>query len=168
MAYHSTITKEQIREKLAARIAENEAELKALKGIKIDASHKVLTNRAVSGENARIGDYIGLGKALFVFYSVEYKDGHSRHFTRDITAYSYEDENGQEIGSSGGLRISRTITPAELAVIIQDIKDGLASNITNLKSEYRRADTIAKKHNALVEKIEAFNDGLSYASEAQI
>lgn len=165
---HYPITKEQIRDNLKARITENEAELKALKGVKIDTKHKTLTNRAISGEGAQIDNYLSINKALFVSYAVKYADGHTRYMSRDITAYSYYDQAGKEIGSNGIIRISRTITPAELAVIVQDIKDGLASTIGDLKSEYRRADSIAKKHNALVEKINAFNDGLSYASEAKI
>lgn len=168
MAYHATITADQIRKNLDTRITENEAELQALKGVKIDTKQKTLTNRAVTGEGARIGDYLGINKALYVSYTIKYQDGHTRYASRDITAYSYTDENGQEIGTNGILRISRTITPAELAVILQDVKDGLASTIGDLKSEYRRAESIAKKHNALVEKLNKFNDGVSYASEAQI
>lgn len=168
MAYHATITADQIRKNLSNRITENEAELKALKNVKIDTKQKTLTNRAVSGDGARIGNYMDINKALYVSYSIKYNDGHTRYASRDITAYSYTDEHGQEIGADGILRISRTITPAELDVILQDVKDGLASTIGNLKSEYRRAESIAKKHNALVEKIKQFNDGLTYASEAQI
>jgi len=167
MSYHPTITAEQIREKLGMRIAEHEAELKALKGVKIDTKHKTLTNRAISGEGARIGDYIGINKALYVSYVVEH--GHScKYMNRDITAYSYYDENGQELGTKDYTRISRTITPAELATVVRDVMDGLASTIGQLKSEYKRADAIAKKHNKLVEQLKAFNDGVSYASEAQI
>jgi len=171
MAYHHKITKEVIREKLGLRIAEAEAELEALKGVKINTDHKVLTNRAISGKGARIGDYIGIGKALYVSYTVDHsKYGGSpmKYMSRDITAYSYYDENGAELGSKECLRISRTITPAELAVIVQDVKDGLASAIGDLKSEYRRADSIARKQNALVDKIDEFNKSVSYASDAQI
>lgn len=168
MAYHAPITAEQIRKNLENRITENEAELKALKGVKIDTKQKTLTNRAISGEGARIGNYLDINKALYVSYAIKYKDGHTRYASRDITAYSYTDENGQEIGSKNFIRTSRTITPAELAEILQDVKDGLASTIGDLRSEYRRAESIAKKHNVLVEKIKQFNDGLTYASEAQI
>jgi hypothetical protein len=168
MAYHNTITADQIRQNLSARIAEDEAQLEALKRVKIDTKHKTLTNRAISGDGARIGDYIGINKALFVSYAVKYADGHTKDETRDITAYSYHDEDGKEIGSKDFLRISRTITPAELAVIVQDVMDGLASTIGDLKSEYRRAESIATKHNALVAKLQQFNDSVSYASQAQI
>ena len=171
MSYHHKVTKEAIREKLGMRIAEIEAELKALKGVKINTDHKVLTNRAISGKGARIGDYIGIGKALYVSYTVDqskYGGSPIKYMSRDITAYSYYDENGKELGSEDCLRISRTITPKELAVIVEDIKDGLASTIGNLKSEYSRAESIARKQNALVDKIDEFNKIVSYESEAQI
>lgn len=168
MAYHNKVTAEQIREKLQARIDETSAELKALQNVKIDTKQKALTNRAISGEGARIGDYISIGKALYVSYATKYKNGHTRYMSAEITAYSYQDENGQEIGANGISRISRTITPAELETILQGVKDSRAETIKNLKSEYKRADAIAKKHNALVDKIDEFNKGISYASEAQI
>lgn len=171
MAYHAEITAEQIRANLKQRIDENTAELNALKGVKINTEHKTLTNKAVTGEGARIGDYLGINKALYVSYYVDHsrEGGSSRKYMcRDITAYSYYDENGKEIGSEGGLRISRTITPKELNDILTDVKDGLASTIGDLKSEYRRAESIAKKHNSLVAKLKEFNDSVSYASEAQI
>jgi hypothetical protein len=168
MSHYSTITPEQIRNNLQKRITETKAELQALKGVHIDTKHKTLTNRAITGEGARIDDYIGIGKALYVSYVIKYKDGSMRYASRDITAYSYQKEDGSEIGAKDGLRISRTITPAELQVILQDVKDGLASLVGELESEYRRAASIAKKHNALVDKINEFNKDLSYASEAQL
>lgn len=168
MAYHSEISADQIRKNLEKRIIENTAELEALKGVKIDTKHKTLTNKAISGEGARIGDYIGIGKALYVSYAVKYKDGHTKYDKRDITAYTYNNEDGTEIGTIGIMRQSRTMTPSELNDVLIDIKDGLASTIGCLQSEYRRAESIAKKHNALVAKITEFNAGLSYASEAQI
>jgi len=80
---HYPITAEQIREKLQTRITENEAELQALKGVKIDTKHKTLSNRAVSGEGARIGNYLDINKALFVSYAIKYQDGHTRYASRD-------------------------------------------------------------------------------------
>lgn len=168
MAYHHKITAEEIRENLQKRITEYKAELQALQGVKIDTKQKTLTNRAISGDGARIGDYIGINKALYVSYAIKYDDGHTRYASRDITAYSYEDGNGNEIGTNGYMRISRTITPLELLVILQDVKDGLASTIGDLQSEYRHAVTIANKHNKLVEQLKTFNDSVSCASEAQI
>lgn len=168
MSYHASITTEQVRKNLQKRIDEYTAELEALKGVTINTKLATLTNRAISGPGARIGDYIGIGKALYVSYSIKYSDGHTRYTSRDITAYSYYDEQGQEIGTSGIQRISRTITPKELQVILQDVTEGLASAIGDLQSEYRRANTIAKQHNALVGKIEQFNKSVSYASKAQI
>lgn len=166
MKYH--MTAEDIRNNLQTRLDESNAELLALKGVKIDTKQKTLTNRAISGDGARIDKYMDLGKALYVSYAIKYKDGHTRYASRDITVYSYHDQAGNELGVEGYRRISRTITPTELNVILQDIKDSLASTIGDLKSEYRRAESIAKKHNAIIDKINAFNDGLSYASKAQI
>ena len=161
------ITKEEIRRNLQARIDETAAELAALKGVKIDTTHKTLTNRSISGEGARIDNYLSIGKALYVSYTVKTAE-HTRYASRDITAYTYNNPDGTEIGSNGFLRISRTMTPTELNDLLQDVKDGLANTIGELKSEYRRADSIARKHNKLVEQINTFNDGLSYAGKAQI
>lgn len=170
MAYYE-ITANKVRENIKARIAENQAELDALKGVTIDTKQKTLSNRAISGKGTIIGDYIGLGKALYINYTIDKpKDGgsYTSYTKRDITAYSYYNPDGSEIGTNGCMRISRTITPAELNDILTDVKDGLASTIGNLQSEYRRATSIAKKHNALVAKINEYNDGLSYASDAKI
>lgn len=165
------ITPEQIRINVQRRINEAEAELQALKGIKINTKLSTLTNRAVTGEGVRIGDYIGINKALYVSYKYDDSaDGGSstRYTSRDITAYTYTNPDGTEIGSEGYTRISRTLTPAELAEVVRDIIEGVALNIGDLRSEYRRAGSIAKKHNALADRINEYNDGVSYASKARI
>lgn len=168
MTYHATITADKIRTNLQERIAEYKAELQALKGVKIDTKHKTLTNRAISGDGARIGDYIGIGKALYISYKVTRADGGTKYMSRDITAYSYEGLDGKEIGVDGFTRISRTITPAELQAILTSIIEALERNLKELQSEYKRAESIANKHNKLVEQLKAFNNSVSYASEAQI
>ena len=61
---HYPTTKDTLEQALAKRINESEAELEALKAVTINTTHKTLTNRAV--EHGRIGDYIGINKALFV------------------------------------------------------------------------------------------------------
>jgi hypothetical protein len=162
------ITAERIRTSLQKRLDEETAELEALKNVSINTDHKTLTNRAITGDGARIGDYLGINKALFVSYIVAYSDGSKRYASRDITAYSYYDEAGKEIGANGCIRISRTITPAELADILRDVIESKAEFIGTLQSEFKRAETIAKKHNALVKQINEFNDSVSYASEAQL
>jgi hypothetical protein len=165
------IAPEEIRKNLKIEITEKESELQALKGVKINTKHKTLTNAAISGKGARIGDYLSIGKALYVSYVVDHSaSGGSgrKYMTRDITAYSYFDEKGHEIGSNGMVRISRTLTPTELFEVLRDVKDSIEMALRGLKSEYRRADSIARKHNTLIQKINEFNDSLSYAGQARI
>lgn len=162
------ITTEQIRTNISKRITEGEAELDALKGVQINTKLTTLTNRAISGKGARIGDYISIGKALYVSYAINYADGNTRYESATINAYSYANPDGSEIGTEGYMRISRTITPTELADQLKDIIESKASYLGDLRSEYRRADTIARKHNKLVEQINAFNDSITYAGEARI
>lgn len=157
-----------IKKNLADRIATNKAELQALKQVKVNTKHNKLTNRAI--ENATVFNYIDINKAVRVSFSVEMPDGHTSYKSREITAYSYTDEKGNELGveDNGFTRKSRTITPTEFNIILQDIKDGLASNIGELESEYERAVEITQEHNKLVEQINKFNNSVSYASKAQI
>lgn len=160
------ITAEQIRQNLDKRLAEDRAELEALKAVKINTKHNKLTNRAIEG--ATVFNYLDINKAIRISYVVELPDGGRRYMSREVTAYTYTDKNGQEIGTNGILRISRTLEPAELVEQLKDIIESKANHIGELESERRRAETIARQHNALVERIEKFNDGLSYASEARI
>lgn len=167
MAYHATITKEQIRQNLKERINADRAQLDALKRVKIDTSHKVLTNRAISGEgavlrNAPYSMHDKNDKELSISYVVKTGENGLKYENRTITARVFTGE------TTGILKDIRLMTPAELNDQLTDVKDSLANNIADFRDEYRRADSIAKKHNALVEKIEEFNDGLSYASKAQI
>lgn len=165
MKYH--IKAEAIRKNLQQRIDNDTAELNALKGVKIDTSHKVLTNRAISGDgatlrNASYSMHDKDDKELSVSYVVKWGESGRKYESRIIVARTFTGT------STGILKDIRLMTPQELADTLQDIIEHLASNIGEFKSEYKRAESIAKKHNALVDKINAFNDGLSYASKAQL
>jgi len=166
MGYHHKTTAQEIQKKLQYRIDTDTAELKALKQVNINTGHKNLNNKSVTG--AKVADYIGIDKAVNVYYQVKHQDGHPEYKHRTITAYTYNDINGVEIGAVNGLRTSRTLTPKEFIVVLNDVIESVASNLGQFKSEYRRADTIAKQQNALVDKINAFNNKLTHASEAQI
>lgn len=160
------MTPEQIRNNLAGRLAEERAELEALKAVKLNTKHNVLTNRAIEG--ATVFNYMDINKAIRVSYTVENENGGRRYCSREITAYTYNNPDGSEIGTNGILRISRTYTLAELAEVLRDIIESKAEFIGTLESEERRADEIAAEHNALVDQVNKFNDGVSYASKAQI
>ena len=162
----TTITVQEIRKNLDARLAEERAELEALKAVKVNTKHNVLTNRAIEG--ATVFNYLDINKAIRVSYVVETPEGGRRYCSREITCYSYNHPDGSEIGTNGILRISRTMTPAEVAEQLRDIIEGKAEFIGTLESEHRRAEEIAEQHNALAEQINKFNDGVSYASKAQI
>jgi hypothetical protein len=165
MAYHHKTTAEQIRTNLQARIEEMAAELEALKSVTINTKHKTLTNRAVGG--GTIINYLNIGKALSVSYAVETAT-RRQYMNRTITAYSYEDEDGRDLGAVNYRRVSRTITPAELADRVAGIIDNLEDALKQLKREYKRADAIARKQNALIDKIKEFNDSISNAGGAQL
>lgn len=162
----TTITATEIRKNLDARLAEERAELEALKAVKINVRHNVLTNRAIDG--ATVFNYLDINKAIRVSYTVQTPEGGRRYCSREITAYTYNNPDGSEIGTNGIMRISRTYTPAELAEVLRDIIESKAEFIGTLESEHNRAEEIAEQHNVLAEQINKFNDGVSYASKAQI
>jgi hypothetical protein len=95
-------------------------------------------------------------------------DGHTKYCSREITAYTYNNPDGSEIGTEGMMRISRTYTPAELAEVLKDVIEGKAEHVGVLESEHRRAEEIAKQHNEIAGAVEKFNSSVSYASKAQI
>lgn len=154
-----TITRQEVEQTLAKRINEAEAELEALKGVTINTNHKTLTNKAVDG--GRIGDYIGIGKALYINYFAD-----RNYKTTDITAYSYTDENGNEIGSEGGLRISRTITPLELRKLLDSVIEERAKSLKALKLDLVNASKIVTKHNKLAEQLEALENSVTWATRS--
>lgn len=166
MAYHATITADQVRDNLQKRITQETAEYIALKNVKLNTKHKTLTNKAIEG--ATVFNYLDIDKAIRIPYTIKHPDGHIQYASREITAYTYNNPDGSEIGTEGIMRISRTYTPAELAEVLRDVIESKAEFLGTLRSEHKRAESIAKKHNVLVEKLKEFNDSISYASEAQI
>jgi hypothetical protein len=156
-----------IKNNLQNRIDELQAELAALNGVNVNIKHKKLTNKAISGNGARIANYGGIDKALYLSYSVKYKNGHSKYEHTSYIVYSYNDEKGDELGSDSCLRISRTITPVELVELLSDIITARLESLTGLELEYKKADSIAKKHNKIVKLINEYNEDLSYASKAR-
>ena len=143
---------------------ETRAYIEALEGVKINTAHKTLTNKAVEG--GEISDYIGIGKALYVSFSYTRPGGGTAYERRDISAYDYNDENGEALGSEGGLRISRTITPAELAGrvadTIQRARDYLArleADLHNIVQTHARYNALAIEMNALLDSVEAVTAG---------
>jgi len=154
-----SIESSTLKNELATRINEVEAELEALEKVTINTNHKTLTNRTV--ENGRIGDYIGIGKALFVSYK-----SYNRYMSTDITAYTYEDENGQELGTNGIMRISRTMTPLELHTALDKVIEGRKESLKKLKLDLVNADRIVKKYNKLATQMNELTEGLTWATRA--
>ena len=152
-----TTTKEHLEQKLAARINETEAELEALKAVTINTKHRTLTNRAVTG--GRISDYLGIGKALYIsFYS-----GH-RFQTIDITAYTYYNPDGTEIGVDGIMRKSRTMTPAELADQVADLIKHREHDLRAYKHDLVNAGEIAEQWEALEQRRRDLLGGVTWAT----
>lgn len=158
-----TITKEQLEQALAHRINEAEAELQALKAVAINTNHKTLTNRAVwserDGVSVKIGDYSSIGKALYVYYQA----GH-RYQSTDITAYTYNNPDGTEIGVEGFVRISRTLTPAELQKSLDDIIEGRKKSLKGLKADLVNAEKIVSKHNKIANDLTALENSVTWAT----
>lgn len=153
------ITVSQLQNKLNERINDVSAEIDALKAVKINTSHKTLTNRAI--ENGTIGDYLSIGKALFISYQSDY-----RYQTTTINAYSYEDENGQELGSDGFRRISRTITPLELKASLDQVIGYRENDLAGYKNDLKRAESIVFEHNNIVDRAEKLSNGVTWATRS--
>lgn len=161
MAYAKTT--ENLQHVLAKRINEEEAEIKALEGVKINTKHKALTNRTVEGEGARVGDYIGLGKALYVSYR-----SNNKYMSTDLIAYTYNNPDGTEIGSAGGLRTSRTMTPLELQTSLIKMIEGRKASLIELKKDLANAKRIVAKFNKINEQIESFNNSVTWATRSEL
>mgnify|MGYP004417317717 CR=1 FL=1 len=157
------ITVSEARNNLMQRFTEVQAEAEALEAVQINVKHKTLTNRAVTG--GVIGDYLGINKALYVSYTVTYPDMRVRYQRYELPAYSYSDENGQEIGSNNGLRISRTLTPSELQELVTDVVKKKREYIAELEAEFKQVKELVQERQELAEKIQAYNERVSYASE---
>lgn len=159
-------TTQRLKTTLAERLADDRAQLEALKAITIKTTHKALTNRSIEG--ARLGDYIDIGKALYISYYVENGSGYKQYKSRDITVYTYQNPDGSEIGAEHGLRISRTMTPTEARAELDRIIDGLQESITSIEADYKQADKIAAKYDKLSDQMESFLDGLTWASRGAL
>lgn len=153
--YYYPVTKEKLEQELTACINETESELTALKAVKINTKHKTLTNRAVDG--GTIGDYIGIGKALYVNYMAD-----RNHRTLDVTAYTYLDENGEELGVDGMLRISRTMTPSELQDTLNLVIESREATLKSLKIDFVKAGRIVEKYNKLASQINDLKEASSW------
>ena len=164
MIYNITVI--DVQNNILDTINEYTAELKAIQAVKIDTTHKVLTNKCISGScailrNASYSMHDKYDKELSVSYTINTRIGSIKYQNRTITARVYTGT------STGILKDIRPMTPVELNDQLTDIKDKLANDIAELNSEYKRASSIVKKHNDLVVKINAFNDCVSYASKAR-
>jgi hypothetical protein len=156
------ITANEVRTNLLNRYQETEAEAVALEAVKINTKHKTLTNRAIEG--GRIGDYLSFAKALYVSYTVTYQDGSKSYKSLDINAYSYHDENGKELGAEGCIRISRTVTPGELAKTVTELAKSKRETLQDITLELENVPALVKQRNELANTIHEFNEGVSYAS----
>lgn len=152
MTYYP-ITKESLEQTLSARINKAESELTALKAVTINTKHKSLTNRTI--ENGRIGDYIGIGKALYVDYWADH-----RYLTTDITAYVYTGE------VDGYLRVSRTMTPTELRETLDDMITGREASLLELKADLTNAKQIITKYNTLAKQLDDLLDSVTWATRS--
>lgn len=155
----NTITLSTLQQGLTARINQAEAELAAIKNVKINTAHKKLTNATI--ENARLADYLNIGKALCISYSID-----GQYKMLDITAYTYEDENGQEIGSNGCIRISRTVTPTEAQTIINGVILGREKTLESYKLDLVNASKIVTKYNKIAESLADLENSISWATRS--
>lgn len=151
------VTTKELQDVLATRINEAEAELEALKAVTINTEHKTLTNKAITG--GRIGDYIGIGKALFVSYK-----SYNRYMSTDLLAYSYENPDGTEIGTNGMIRISRTMTPLELKSSLDKFIASREISLKSLKVDLINAAKIVAKYNRLSAQLNELLDGTTWAT----
>lgn len=161
--YHKTT--EELLKVLDARITEHRAEIAALDQVEINTKHKTLSNRAISGYGARLGDYV-VSKALFVSYTIKYTDGHTKYESSTINAYTYEDENGNDLGSIGCLRISRLYTPVEMQEQVNKLIALRQVELKRLEEEANNAAKLVRQYNAIVDKVNAFEDGLTWATRS--
>lgn len=155
-------TAERLKTALAERLADDRAELAALEAVTINTKHKTLTNRAVEG--ARLGDYIGIGKALYISYYVEQPNGAKHYKSRDVTVYTYQNPDGSEIGTEGISRISRTMTPTEARAELDRVIEQKRESINDIMEDYLQADKLGAKYDKLNGELEQFMDGLSWAA----
>ena len=155
---------ETVKSKIEERMNETRALITALEGVKINTAHKALTNKAVEG--GEIGDYLGIGKALFVSFSYTRHNGGTAYERHHITAYSYDTPDGAAIGTEGIQRINRTITPAELAESVADAiqyrreyLEKLEADMAGIEQTHARYTALAIEMNALMDSVEGVTAG---------
>ena len=155
---------ETVKSEIEARMDETRALITALEGVKINTAHKTLTNRAVEG--GEVGDYLSIGKALFVSFSYARHNGGTAYERHHITAYDYNNPDGAAIGTEGIQRISRTITPAELAESVADTiqqrREYLAkleADMAGIEQTHARYTALAIEMNALLDSVEGVTAG---------
>ena len=155
---------ETVKSKIEARMNETRAIITALEGVKINTAHKTLTNKAVEG--GEIGDYLCIGKALYVSFSYTRHNGGTSYERRDISAFDYNNPDGTPIGTEGMQRISRTITPAELAERVADTiqqrreyLEKLEADMAGIEQTHARYTELAIEMNALMDSVEGVTAG---------
>ena len=138
---------ETVKSKIEARMNETRALITALEG----------------GE---IGDYLCIGKALYVNYSYARHNGGTAYERHNITAYSYNTPDGTPIGTHGIQRILRTITPAELAESVADAiqyrreyLEKLKADMAGIEQTHARYTELAIEMNALMDSVEGVTAG---------
>lgn len=140
MRYYKTL--EQVQADFNERKADAVAKLAAWEKVTINASHKALTARAIEG--ARIGDYLSIGKALYITYSV----GH-RYYTDNMAVYSYTAEDGGSLGSDGILKNSRTLTPREASELVSEHVEKLRQYVADLETDTAQLEGVYKEYAAI-------------------
>lgn len=155
---------ETVKSKIEARMHETRELIAALEGVEINTAHKTLTNKAVEGGD--IGDYIGIGKALYVGFSYTRHNGGTAYERHDISAYDYNNPDGTPIGTKNGLRTSRTVTPAELAERVADAIEQrreylakLEMDMAHIVQTHARYNALAIEMNALLDSVEGVTAG---------
>lgn len=140
MNYYKTL--EQVQADFQERKADAVAKLEAWEKVTINASHKALTARAIEG--GRIDDYLGIGKAIYINYNVDAR----RYLGDHLGVYSYEDENGQSLGSDGILKNSRTLTPSEASELLSQHVKKLQEYVAELEADEAQLADVYKEYAA--------------------
>jgi len=156
-----TIKLDTLKNALTQRIAESEAELEALKKVTINTGHKKLTNKTV--ENARIADYMGINKALYI----DYRYNH-RYVSTPYVAYTYNNPDGTEIGVDGMRRKSRTMTPLELRGMLDGVIESREQSLVAMRYDLENAGTFVTEYNKLITDLNNLTEGVTWATREAI
>lgn len=130
-----------VKREFESRQADAVARLEAWEKVTINPKHKVLTNRAVDG--AQVRDYLNINKALYVHYRI----GH-QYKADELTIFSYNDENGKELGTAGFVSISRTLTPREAAARLADSVEQQRQYVADLREDAENLEAAHKAYEA--------------------